>query len=216
MAARVTVGLAESNGSLPPAPGLWLTSPAGWLPRTGISSGTIRSVIEYGLAFYTWVSRDNSTDIVVAHTLLYVERYARAVVKVGLVCCRRWCFVIEVGNRLQWFDIYWLIRWIYAYRNIAIWQLLDNNWRWPLLAVSVYVTVLSPSVSQSVCPVDRQQQRRAAGLLQLGRGRQISIDSCRRRLPAGYWSISGVRAKVQSSGQRQCCDPRRINAVLYF
>ena len=47
--ARVTAGLAESNGSLPP--GLWLTSPAGWLPRTGISSGTLRSVIEYGLPF---------------------------------------------------------------------------------------------------------------------------------------------------------------------
>ena len=46
--ARVTVGLAESNGSLPL--GLWLTSPAGWLPRTGISSGTLCSVIEYGLA----------------------------------------------------------------------------------------------------------------------------------------------------------------------
>ena len=44
---RVTAGLAESNGSLPP--GLWLTSPAGWLPRTGISSETLRSVIEYGL-----------------------------------------------------------------------------------------------------------------------------------------------------------------------
>jgi len=29
--------------------GLWLTSPAGWLPRTRISSGTLRSVIEYGL-----------------------------------------------------------------------------------------------------------------------------------------------------------------------
>ena len=43
----VTAGLVESNGSLPP--GLWLTSPAGWLPRTGISSGTLRSVIEYGL-----------------------------------------------------------------------------------------------------------------------------------------------------------------------
>ena len=48
--ARVTAGLAESNGSLPP--GLWLTSPAGWLPRTGISSGTLRSVIEYGLHFF--------------------------------------------------------------------------------------------------------------------------------------------------------------------
>jgi len=45
--ARVTAGLAESNGSLPP--GLWLTSPAGWLQRSMISSGTLRSVIEYGL-----------------------------------------------------------------------------------------------------------------------------------------------------------------------
>ena len=48
--AEVTVGLVESNGSLPP--GLWLTSPAGWLPRTGISSGTLRSAVEYGLPFY--------------------------------------------------------------------------------------------------------------------------------------------------------------------
>jgi len=48
--ARVTAGLAESNGSL--SPGLRLTSPAGWLPRTGISSGTLRSVIEYWLPFY--------------------------------------------------------------------------------------------------------------------------------------------------------------------
>ena len=45
--ARVTSGLAESNGSLPL--GLRLTSRAGWLPRTGISSGTLRAVIEYGL-----------------------------------------------------------------------------------------------------------------------------------------------------------------------
>jgi len=45
--ARVTAGLAEINVSLPP--GLWLTSPAGWLPRSGISSGTLCSVIEYGL-----------------------------------------------------------------------------------------------------------------------------------------------------------------------
>ena len=32
--ARVTAGMAESNGSLPP--GLWLTSPAGWLQRSSI------------------------------------------------------------------------------------------------------------------------------------------------------------------------------------
>jgi len=43
--AGVTAGLAESNGSLPS--GLLFTSPAGWLPRTGISSNC--SVIEYGL-----------------------------------------------------------------------------------------------------------------------------------------------------------------------
>ena len=53
--ARVTAGLAESNGSLPP--GLWLTSPAGWLPRTGVSSGTLRSVIEYGLPLPFFITR---------------------------------------------------------------------------------------------------------------------------------------------------------------
>jgi len=37
--ARVTAGLAESNGSLPPS--WWLTSPTGWLPRTGISCRTL-------------------------------------------------------------------------------------------------------------------------------------------------------------------------------
>ena len=42
--AGVTAGLA----------GLWLTSPAGWLPRTRISSETLRSVIEYGLSFLHW------------------------------------------------------------------------------------------------------------------------------------------------------------------
>jgi len=41
-----------SNGSLPPV--LWLSSSAGWLPRTGISSGTPRSVIEYGLPFFRY------------------------------------------------------------------------------------------------------------------------------------------------------------------
>ena len=50
-------GLAESNGS--PPTGLWFTSPAGWLPRTGISSGTQCSVIEYGLplSLLRWCGR---------------------------------------------------------------------------------------------------------------------------------------------------------------
>ena len=43
--AGVTAGLAESNGIT----GLWFTSPTGWQPRTGISPGTLRSVIECGL-----------------------------------------------------------------------------------------------------------------------------------------------------------------------
>jgi len=42
-----TVNIRQSSGSLPP--GLWLTSPADWLSKTGISSGTLRSVFEYGL-----------------------------------------------------------------------------------------------------------------------------------------------------------------------
>ena len=54
--AGVTAGLAESNGSLPL--GFWLTSPAGWLPRTGINSGTLRSVIEYGLPFLSVAASD--------------------------------------------------------------------------------------------------------------------------------------------------------------
>ena len=66
--AGVTAGLAESNGNLPP--GLWLTSRAGWLSTTGISSGTLRSVIEYGLTlpFYivkyvNWPTNDNNTGV---------------------------------------------------------------------------------------------------------------------------------------------------------
>ena len=55
---EITAGLAESNDSLPP--GLWLRLPAGRLPRTGISSGTLRSfrvwdylyVIKYYIGLY--------------------------------------------------------------------------------------------------------------------------------------------------------------------
>ena len=36
---------------------LWVTSPAGWLPRTRISSRTLCSVIEYGLAFYSKLNK---------------------------------------------------------------------------------------------------------------------------------------------------------------
>ena len=52
--ARITAGLAKSNGSI--LPDLWLTSSAGWLPRTGISSRTLCSAIEYRLPlpFFIW------------------------------------------------------------------------------------------------------------------------------------------------------------------
>jgi len=56
-----------SNGSLPP--GLWLASPSGWLSRTGISSGTLRSVIEYGLPL------PFGAKVKVAHTRLPSVRF---------------------------------------------------------------------------------------------------------------------------------------------
>jgi len=61
--ARVTAGLAESNGSLPP--GLWLSSPAGWLPRTGISLGTLRLAIEYGLPLPFYLAYSATKMIVI-------------------------------------------------------------------------------------------------------------------------------------------------------
>ena len=66
--ARVTAGLVESSGSL--APGLWLTSHTGWLRRTGISSGTLRSAVEYGLPlpFTYWLTS------AVSGALWYKER----------------------------------------------------------------------------------------------------------------------------------------------
>ena len=59
--ARVTAGLVESNGSLPP--GLWLASRAGWLPTTRISSGILRSVIEYGIPFTVWTFLSSSVAV---------------------------------------------------------------------------------------------------------------------------------------------------------
>jgi len=52
-----------------------------------------------------------------------------------------------------------------------------------------------PSVSLSVCPVDRQQQRRAAACLSM--------------ISAAEW-----HQRQSASGQRQCCDLTRIDADL--
>ena len=66
--AGVTAGLAGSNDSL--LPGLWLTSTAGWLSRTGISSGTLRSVIDYRLPllfFYSLCREYDDKEFAVKH-----------------------------------------------------------------------------------------------------------------------------------------------------
>jgi len=58
------------------------------------------------------------------------------------------------------------------------------------------------SVRPSVCLSRRatasKQQRRATGLPQLGRGRQISINSCRRRVPTTDRYMSAERAALMS------------------
>ena len=82
--ARVIAGLAESNGSLPP--GLWLTSPAGWLPRTRISSGTLRSAIECGLTLpfrlpYTSMAESQAFTFVVWSGRMAHSMHARVQVR---------------------------------------------------------------------------------------------------------------------------------------
>ena len=79
--AGVTAGLAEGSGSLPP--GLWLTSPAGWLPRTGISSGTLCSVIEYGLLLPLYVCL---CQLLCCGSV--VGRHCCAYMAAVCVCCR--------------------------------------------------------------------------------------------------------------------------------
>ena len=71
--------------------------------------------------------------------------------------------------------------------------------RCPLLAMSVYVTIGCPSVRPFVCPLDRQQQRRAAGLLQTGSGQRMSIDSCRQQSSTAGSVVS--RSEVRRSTQ---------------
>jgi len=49
LAGKVTAGLVESNSSLPP--GLWLMSPAGWLPRNRDQLRAQRSSWSFGVIF---------------------------------------------------------------------------------------------------------------------------------------------------------------------
>ena len=87
--AGVTAGLTESNGSL--LPGLWLTSPAGWLPRTGISFGTLRSVIEYWLPlpfyYFTLSSCDVPlSDPVFCHCTVALQNFCAHAFLVTYIC----------------------------------------------------------------------------------------------------------------------------------
>ena len=84
--AGVTASLAESNGSLPP--GLWLTSPTGWLPRTGISSGILRSVIEYGQPLVGAISNRIISDSTrkLTCTLFNIKLNTRDFYEIFLVC----------------------------------------------------------------------------------------------------------------------------------
>jgi len=93
--AGVIAGLVESNGSLPP--GLWLTSLAGWLTRTGISSGTLCSVIKYcnisDLQILVALIRLIYRGIEPALQLACVPRHASK-----LVC---WSLLVGIGSSKQ-------------------------------------------------------------------------------------------------------------------
>ena len=67
----------------------------------------------------------------------------------------------------------------------------------------VYVTVGCPSVRPSVCPVDRQQQRRAASWS--GRLQQMSIDSWQACSPRSAANAGSVMLRADGRGSTQTC-----------
>ena len=71
--------------------GLWLTSPAGWLPRAAISSGTLRSAIDYGLClpFFRFLDGTVAWCCVAADGRLLVHGGAGAVCVPRCSCGRR-------------------------------------------------------------------------------------------------------------------------------
>jgi len=100
MVAGVTAGLAESNGSLPS--GLWFTSPAGWLPRTGISSGTLRSVIDYGIPLPLTLDLRPWLSIPASYNN---DQYT----------CKHWCQrsvgIVETDGRTDTWRTHYFARW---------------------------------------------------------------------------------------------------------
>ena len=65
----------------------------------------------------------------------------------------------------------------------------------------VYATVERPSVRPSVCHIDRQQQRRASGLLLGARRHEMSIDRHRR----------SAATAPQNGAQQQTQRQRHVN-----
>jgi len=117
--AGVTAGLSESNGSLPP--GLCLTSRAGSLPRTGISSGTLRSVIEYGLPlsflyYYKllWSMAHLTCNVVLPEILLltYIPCQLQGITDLGFMWTTCWLFYLkaerpQVEPATFWVQLSW-------------------------------------------------------------------------------------------------------------
>jgi len=69
-----------------------------------------------------------------------------------------------------------------CYRPNVIWVLLMLSHS---MRSRVYVTVKRPSVSASVCPIERQQQRQVAGLSALRAGDQSTAVGVDRAAGAG-------------------------------
>ena len=77
LAGKVTVGLVESNGSLPP--GLWLMSPAGWLPRNRDQLHAQCSLTERGTTYFTVLVNLNSVVPCIAESECWLRRWSTTV-----------------------------------------------------------------------------------------------------------------------------------------
>jgi len=93
--AGVTAGLAKSNGSLPP--GLWLASPAGWLPRTGNRDQLWNPTVwaTFTLPYMSW----NLTDVASIGFAVKCDFFARGRVaerRLSVAAKCRMCNVSEM------------------------------------------------------------------------------------------------------------------------
>jgi len=96
-AGKVTAGLAENNGSLPP--GGWLKSPAGWLPVHRDQLRGQRSVTSMG-SFYLYLS-----------LLKWLVQAIRCqLVRLKIVCNERYWWVISTRHCLLQVALDWILR----------------------------------------------------------------------------------------------------------